>query len=99
MPLSRKGGKVVARTGAKSVNAVTGDTKSQVTVLAYCCANGGVVPPFVIFDRKVLNPELTTGKVKAGLTRSYSCIGSTSIFFHQSPQYAINGWAFEPLQS
>ena len=33
------------------------------TVLACTCANGSVIPPFVIFDRKVLNPELTTGEV------------------------------------
>ena len=63
MPLSPKGVKVVAKTGAKSVSAVTGDTKTQVTVLACCCANGSIIPPFVIFDRKTLNPELTTGEI------------------------------------
>ena len=40
----------------QSVNVVTGDTKFQVTVLACTSANGTAIPPFVIFDRKVLNP-------------------------------------------
>ena len=63
VPLSPQGMKVVAKTGARNVSSVTADTKSQVTVLACTCANGSTIPPFVIFDRKVLNPELTTGEV------------------------------------
>ena len=63
MPLSPKGIRVVAKTGSKNVCSVSGDTKSQVTVLACTCANGSAIPPLVIFDRKTLNPELTTGEV------------------------------------
>ncbi len=42
MSLSPKGMKVVAKAGAKSVSSVTGNTKSQVTILACCCANGSI---------------------------------------------------------
>ena len=63
MPLSPKGIKVAAKTGVKSVGAVCSDTKSQITVLVCVCANGTALPPFVIFDHKTLNPELTTGEI------------------------------------
>lgn len=63
MALSPKDMKVVAKTGSKNVWSVTGDTKSQVTVLACTSASGIALPPFVIFDRKTLNPELTTGEI------------------------------------
>ena len=63
MPLSPKSVKAVARTGAKDVWATSGDTRSNITVLACSCASGVTIPPFVIFDRKTLNPELTTGEV------------------------------------
>ena len=45
----------------------TPKAKLQVTVLACTCANGYVIPPFVIFDRKTLNPELTKGEVPGTL--------------------------------
>lgn len=63
VPLNPKGIKVIARRGAKGVSCVAGDTKSQITVLACTCASGVALPPMVIFDRKTLNPELTTGEV------------------------------------
>lgn len=63
LPLNPKGMKVVAKTGAKSVSGVCGGDKSQITVLACVCAAGSAIPPFVIFDRKTLNPDLTTGEV------------------------------------
>lgn len=46
---------------------ITGNTKSQVTVLACSSAAGYALPPFVIFDRKSLNPQLTVGEVPGTL--------------------------------
>ena len=40
MPLNPKGVKVIAKTGSKDVSSVSGETKSQITVLACMCANG-----------------------------------------------------------
>ena len=54
---------VVARRGQKHPSAVGSGDKSQVTVLACCSAAGYAVPPFVIFDRKSLKPDLTNGEV------------------------------------
>ena len=36
-------------------------------MLACSCANGYVIPPFVIFDRKTLSPELTNGEIPGTL--------------------------------
>ena len=63
VPLNPKSFKVVAKAGTKSVGGVRGDDKAQITVLACTCANGTAIPPFVIFDRKTLNPDLTTGEI------------------------------------
>ena len=51
--------KVVAEVGAKNPSNVTGNTKTQITVLACTNAAGYAIPPFVIFNRKSLNSELT----------------------------------------
>ena len=37
--------------------------KGQITVLASTSASGMALPPMGIFDRKTLNPDLTTGEV------------------------------------
>ena len=67
IPLSPSSFKVVDKVGAKNPSYLTGSTKAQVTVqvtvLACSCATGYVIPPFVIFDRKTLNPELTKGEI------------------------------------
>ena len=67
MPLNPKGAKVIAEKGSKNPSAISGDTKTQITILACVSANGYSIPPFVIFDRKTLNPELTLGEVPGTL--------------------------------
>ena len=59
--------KVVCTKGSKVVSHITGNTKSQITVLACTSAAGYTLPPFVIFDRKTLNPRLTIGEVPGTL--------------------------------
>ena len=44
--------KIVDKVGSKNPSYVTGNSKSQITVLACSCAAGYVIPPFVIFKRK-----------------------------------------------
>lgn len=61
-PLSPKCPKVVCEVGTNPTY-VTSDTKTQITVLVCANAAGTVLPPFVIFDRKSLNPQLTIGQV------------------------------------
>ena len=59
-PLSPK---VLHKVGVKNPCYFTGGTKTQVTVLACTSVAGYAIPPFVIFDRKTLNPHLTKGEV------------------------------------
>ena len=67
LPLDPKHPMVVAKKGQKHpVSRSTGD-KAQVTVLSCCSASGNVLPPFVIFDRKRLTPELTRNEVPGTL--------------------------------
>ena len=63
MPLDPSPPLVVARCGQKHPSAVGSGDKSQITVLSCCSAAGYALPPFVIFDRQKLNPELTIGEV------------------------------------
>lgn len=63
IPLNPTSNKVAA----KNPSYLTGSTKAQVTVLACSCASGYVIPPFVIFDRKTLNPALTKGEIPGTL--------------------------------
>ena len=63
MPLSPKPLKTVFKLGAKNPSYITGDLRSQVTVLACSSAAGYALPPFVVFDRKTLNHDLTKGEV------------------------------------
>ena len=63
LPLSPKPLKVVCEIGNKNPSCITGDTKSQVSVLVCTSAAGYVLPPYVIFDRKTLNKDLTQEEV------------------------------------
>ena len=67
LPLSPKSLKVVSEVGAKDPSCITGNTKSQITVLACANATGRAVPPFIIYDRKTLNPKLTCDEVPGSL--------------------------------
>ena len=63
IPLDPPSLKVVTSAGIKHSQAVCSGNIAQVTVVACCNAAGYVLPPMVIFDRKTLKPELTTGEV------------------------------------
>ena len=63
IPLNPKPLKTIHERGSKHVSAVTGNGKSQITILACASASGYALPPFVVFDRKTLNQELTKGEV------------------------------------
>ena len=65
VPLDPKAPYIVAGRGQRhpSYMYISGGSKSQITVLACCNAAGYTIPPFVIFDRKALKPELTIGEV------------------------------------
>lgn len=68
MPLNPRGMKVVGKKGAKNVNCISGESKTQITVLACTSASGTALPPMVIFGgRKTLNPDLTTGEIPGTL--------------------------------
>jgi len=62
-PLEYKPPKVIAKKGIKHPIVVTSNEKSQITVLSCVQAAGSTIPPMVIFDCKVLKPELTYGEV------------------------------------
>jgi len=67
LPLNPKILKVVSTVGSKNPHHVCNDTKLQITILACTSASGITIPPFVIFDRKTLNPALTAGEVAGTL--------------------------------
>lgn len=96
LPLAPKGVKVVAKTGSKVVSSMSSDTKAQITVLGCVCANGTTIPPFIKFDRKTLNPELTTGEVPGtlyGLSRinQEPFLGATSF-----PVFLLSDYCYWP---
>lgn len=55
--------KVVNKRGTKNVNCISGEDKTQITVLACTSASVTALSPTVIFDRKTLKSDLTTGEV------------------------------------
>ena len=67
LPLNPKPLKVVDTVGARNPSHITGNRKSQITVLACTNAAGSTLPPFVIFDRKSLNPQMIKGEVPGSI--------------------------------
>ena len=67
LPLNPKCLKVIDEVGSKNPSYLTGNSKSQITVLACTSAAGYALPPFVIFARKSINPALTKGEVPGTL--------------------------------
>ena len=63
MSLMHKPPKVIAGVGQKHPYTITGSDRSQITVLACANAAGYCIPPMVVFDSKMLNPELAVGEV------------------------------------
>ena len=62
MPLDAEPPKLVAVRGG-AVSAIGSGDKTQITVVACVSAAGYCIPPMVIWDRKILSPELTDGEV------------------------------------
>ena len=69
LPLNTKSDKVVDKLGAKHPSHIAGQTKGQVTVLACISAAGASLPPYVIFDRQSLNPEMVRGEIPGSIYR------------------------------
>ena len=71
--LSPKSPKCMFEVGTKVAATVSSGDKAQITVLACISAAGYCLPPMVIWDRKVLTPELTKGEIPGtiyGLSQS-----------------------------
>ena len=51
----------------QGISSISGDTITQITVLACTCANGIALPPLVIVNRKTLNPEMTVREIPGTL--------------------------------
>ncbi len=62
-PLDPKSPSIACRRGQRHPSSITSGDKTQITVLGCCNAAGYAMPPFVIFKRKTLKPELTMGEV------------------------------------
>ncbi len=63
VPLSPRPPKIVAKKGQKKVRYRTSGQKSQITVIACGNATGQLIPPFIIFSGKQLNPLWTKNEV------------------------------------
>ena len=89
MPLDSTGLRIVVEIGVKNPVHINSGCKSQITVLACVSASGYSLPPFVIFNRKSLNPQLVKGgnqerhmdsPVMVGLTKNFFATGLSIIF-------------------
>ena len=67
LPLNPDSGKVVDAVGSKHPSYITGEGKSQFTVLACSNATGTALPPFIVLDDKNLNFKFTHGEVPGTL--------------------------------
>ena len=67
MPLCPKSLKIITSKGDKNPTYATGQSKSQITILACSNAAGYSIPPFVIFSRATYNKELCRGEVPGTL--------------------------------
>ena len=56
MPLEPRPPTVITQRGQKKVRYCTSGTKAQLTVIGCGSASGHVIPPFIIFAAKQLNP-------------------------------------------
>lgn len=63
IPLDHRPPRIVTTKGQKKVRCRTTGNKSQITVIACVSASGHAIPPFVIFDAKMLNIEWTKGEI------------------------------------
>ena len=63
LPLQHRPGKRIAVRGQKHVHVVNSGNKTHISVLACVSASGYAIPPMVVFQRKTLIPQLTTGEV------------------------------------
>ena len=62
MPLDAVPSRVIGVKG-RSETVLTSGNKTQITVVACVSAAGYCIPPMVIWDRKILSPDLTMGEV------------------------------------
>ncbi|XP_065893476.1 uncharacterized protein [Dysidea avara] len=62
-PLAPKPLKAVHCSGEHTTHAINSGNKAQITVLACVSAGGHSLPSMVIWDKKVLSPELTNGEI------------------------------------
>ena len=63
MPLAPSPPKVVTVKGDKHPYSINCGNRAQITVLSCCSAAGYAIPPLVIFDCKILKPEMADGEV------------------------------------
>lgn len=83
LPLNPTCLKVVDKVGTKHPSYITSGSKSQITVLACTSATGYAIPPFVIYDRKTLNVNLTEGEVPGTLYGlSHNGWMNSDLFYH-----------------
>ena len=61
--LQHKSGKIIGVQGQRDISCITSSDKAQITVLSACSASGYLLPPMIIFDRKKLKPNFTTGEI------------------------------------
>ena len=67
MPIDPKSLKVVAAKGTKNPTRVTSGSKSQITVVGCISAAGFAIPPMVVWDRKTLHRDMSSGEVPGTL--------------------------------
>ena len=67
LPLNPPSEKVIHLKGSKHPSYICSGDKAQLTVLACTCASGTAMPPFIVLDRKTLNPTFTRGEVPGTL--------------------------------
>ena len=90
LPLNPTCLKVVDKVRSKNPSFITSGDKSQLTVLACSSAAGYTIPPFVIFNRKALNPKLTEGEALGTLYGlSHNGWINSELFFYWFQRYFL----------
>ena len=67
MPLDQKSMKTIHVRGDPNPVTTTTGNKAQITVVACVSASGNYIPPMIVWDRKSLKQEWTTGEVAGTL--------------------------------
>lgn len=99
VPLEPRPPKVIAKKGQKKVRYRTSGTKTQITVIGCGSATGQVLPPFIIFAAKQINPLWTQDEVSGSryAVSDNGWVDQELFFFWLQEHFLSNAVSRRPL--